>query len=313
MRIPLLFFLLFVPTTLLSGNELDQAIGLYQRGEFKQAVNVLCSLSRSSPSDSNVRLWLGKSYLKIHLWDKAVGEMETAVQLEPAKAQNQLWLGRACGARATHSIFITAFGWARRAVKAFEMARKLSPDDVDVRFDLLEYYIEAPSALGGGQDKADAEAQAISKLSPKKGYIARAIILQKNKRWEQAQKELMQATVNYPKDASVYKDLADFLLDRHDYEGAFIHAEKALQLDNRSKRVKLIWAASAARLHTDLDQAEQSLRELAMGPLRDEDPSFEEVYYWLGECYLAKGEKAKARESFDTAHVFNPDYDKTNP
>ena len=313
MRIPLLFFLLFVPTTLLSGNELDQAIGLYQRGEFKQAVNVLCSLSRSSPSDSNVRLWLGKSYLKIHLWDKAVGEMETAVQLEPAKAQNQLWLGRACGARAAHSIFITAFGWARRVVKAFEMARKLSPDDVDVRFDLLEYYLEAPSALGGGQDKADAEAQAISKLSPKKGYVARAMILQKNKRWEQAQKELMQATVNYPKDASVYKDLADFLLDRHDYEGAFIHAEKALQLDNRSKRVKLIWAASAARLHTDLDQAEQSLRELAMGPLRDEDPSFEEVYYWLGECYLAKGEKAKARESFDTARVFNPDYDKTNP
>ena len=308
MRIPLLVFLIFAPTKLLSGRELDQAIGLYQKGEFKQAVDVLYSLSRSSPSDSNVRLWLGKSYLKLRLWDKAVVEMETAVQLEPSKAQNQLWLGRACGARAAHSMFIAAFGWAGRLVKAFETARELAPDDLDVRFDLLEYYLEAPRIVGGGQDKANAEAQAISMLNPKKGYMARAMVLQQNKKWGQARKELIQATISYPEDAVVHKDLAAFLLDQHDYDEALIHAKKALKLGSQSKRVKLIWAASAVKLRTDLDQAEQFLRKLTTGPLGDEDPSFEEVYYWLGECYLAKGEKAKARESFDAALVFNPDY-----
>ena len=313
MGIPFLFLMLFAPAKFPSGDALDQAISLYQAGEFKQAADILCSLSRSSPSDSNLRLWLGKSYLKIRLWDKAVGEMEAAVRLEPSGARNQLWLGRACGARAAHSIFITALAWARRVVRAFEAARKLSPDDLDVRFDLLEYYLEAPNALGGGKDKAAAEAQAISNLSARMGYVARAMILQKNRHWEQARKELIQATIDYPEDADAHKDLADLLLQQRDYENALVHAARALQLDGRSKRARLIWAASSARLRTDLDRAEQYLRELARGPLGDEDPSFEEVYYWLGECYLAKGEKAKARESFETALVFNPDFDRARP
>ena len=310
MRISLLLLLLFMPAKLLSNTELDRAIQLYQQGEFAVATNVLYSLSRSSPSDSDVRLWLGKSYLKTRQWDKAVGEMEKATQLQPSSAKLQLWLGRACGARAAHSIFITAFGWAKRVVRAFETARKLSPEDIDVRFDLLEFYLNAPGAVGGGRDKADAEAKAISKLSPKRGYAARAAIFQKNKQWDLAKNEFMQAVADYPDDPDLCNDLADFLLDRKDFEGASSYAKRALKLDQESKRAELTWAAAATRLRVELDESESLLKRLTQGPLGDEDPCYEEVYYWLGECYLAKGDKAKAQESLQTALVFNPDYDR---
>jgi Tfp pilus assembly protein PilF len=310
MRFSLMLFLLFMPAKLLADTELDRAIHLYQKGEFAAATNVLYSLSRSSPSDPDVRLWLGKSYLKTRQWDNAVGEMEKAARLEPSSARVQLWLGRACGARAAHSFLVTAFRWAKRVVRAFETARKLSPEDIDVRFDLLAFYLEAPGVVGGGKDKADAEAKAISKLDPKRGYAARAMVFEKNKQWDLAKKEFMQAVADYPEDPDLCTDLADFLLGRKDFAGASFYAKRALELDDRSKKAKLIWAAAATRLHVDLDESENFLKRLAQGPLGDEDPCYEEVYYWLGECYLAKGDKGKAQASLQTALVFNPDYNR---
>jgi tetratricopeptide (TPR) repeat protein len=181
---------------------------------------------------------------------------------------------------------------------------------VDIRFDLLEYYLEAPGIVGGGKDKAEAEAQAIARLNPEKGFLARATIHIKNKNWEQARNELTQAVINYPQSASACKDLADFLLDRQDFENALNFAKKALALNAKSKRSMLNAAAAKIRLKTDLDETAKNLQDLVAGTLGDEDPSFEEVYYWLGECWLVKGERAKAMDAFKSALAFNPEYSK---
>ena len=290
--------------------DLNEAIGLYEKGKFDQAANMFQKLRDSSPSDPEIRLWLGKSYSKARQWDKAVQEMENLVRLQPSNAQYHLLLGRACGDRASHSMFITAIGWAKRVRKEFETARKLAPEDVDIRFDLLEYYLDAPEIVGGGKDKAEEEAQAIARLRPEKGFLARATILIKNKKWDLARKELNQAVINYPQSSSACKDLADFLLDRQDFEGALDYATKALALDGKSKRSRLIAAAAKIRLNRDLDETEKTLQDFVAGKLGDEDPSFEEAYYWLGECRLAKGDKAKAREAFKSSLALNPEYEK---
>ncbi len=310
MKILALLFLLGYPPSSPTAGNLGDAIRLYQKGEFEEAVSLLQQMRNLSPDDAGVRLWLGKSYLKVRDWDNAVQEMEKTTQLQPSNAQSHLWLGRACGARAAHTFFVKAIGWAHRVVKEFETANKLSPEDLDVRFDLLDFYLDAPGYMGGGKDKADAEAEAIAKLDPRKGYAARAAILSKEKKWDLAKKELTQATIEYPNDANACKDLADFLLNRHDYEGALQYAKKALELNNESKRSRLIMAAAIIQLRTDLDYSTKALMNLASGSLADEDPAFEEVYYWLGEGFLAQGEKTKAREAFASALAFNPDYGK---
>jgi tetratricopeptide (TPR) repeat protein len=288
---------------------LDDAIRFYEKGEFKQAITVLLQLMGPSPDDPDVRLWLGKSYLKICDWDAAVREMEKTVQLRPS-AQNHLWLGRAYGAKASHVVFFSAPGWARRVLKEFETARALSPDNLDARFDLIEYYLGAPGFLGGGKDKADAEARAIEMLNPMKGHLARSTILSKDKKWDLAKKELIQATIDFPNNPNAFKDLADFLLGRQDYGGALQNARKALALDKESKGSQLIVAAALIQLRIDLDESEKLLRGLASGPLIENGPGFEEVYYWLGEYHLARGDKAKAQDAFKRALAFNPEYDR---
>jgi tetratricopeptide (TPR) repeat protein len=308
MKTPALVVFLALFPSFQSDANLDEAIEFYGKGKYSQAVNMFQKLADASPSKPEIRIWLGKSYLKIREWDKAVREMEKAVQLQPSNARYHLWLGRACGDRASHSNFLKAPGWARRVVREFETARKLAPEDLDVRFDLLEFYLEAPGFMGGGKDKAEAEVKAIAGLSSEKGYVARATVYSKNKKWDMARKELQQAVLDYPQSFSACKDLADFLLDRNDFEGALGYAKKALLLESQSKRARLIAAAAKIRLKTDLDEVAETLRDFAAGSLSDGDPSFEEVYYWLGECFLAKGDKVKALESFKSALAFNPEF-----
>jgi tetratricopeptide (TPR) repeat protein len=305
-----LFLFLSIFPGFLQDDNFEDAVCLYQKGKFNQAADLFRRLKDAYDDKPEIRLWLGKSYIKIREWDDAVREMEEAVELAPGNAKYYLWLGRARGFQAEHSSFIKAPFRARRVLKAFETARDLDPNDVGVRFDLLEYYLHAPGFLGGGKDKAKAEARIISKLNPAKGHMARATIYQKNKDWDRAEKELIQATIDYPGDADAWKDLADYLLDRQDFKGALHNAEKVLEMRIKAKRARLIKAAAEIRLDKNLDHTAGVLQELAAGKLEDESVSFEEVFYWLGECLLAQGHKAEAREAFVTALGFNPDYAK---
>jgi tetratricopeptide (TPR) repeat protein len=238
-----------------------------------------------------------------------VQELEKATKIEPSNAIYRLWLGRACGYDADHASWITfPIGKARRVIQEFQAASKLAPKNIDIRFDMLEFYLQAPPFVGGGDDKAKEEVQTIATLDPQKGPIARAMMYKDQKKYDLAKKELIQATIDYPNYAAGYFDLADFLLHRKDFEGALKYSQKALELEN-SKRARFLSAAARIRIRIDLDKAEQFLQELASGSLSDNDPSFEEVHYWIGECHLTKGDKAKAREAFKSALVFDPDYE----
>lgn len=305
-----LIFLVLLPNAIQAKENLDAAILLYGKGDFRQAATLLQQSARSSPKDAETRYWLAKSYMKTREWGPAIREMEKAVQLQPSNPLYHLWLGRACGERASRVFFTTAISLARRVVREFETARDLSPKDAAIRFDLLEFYLQAPGIVGGGKDKAAAEAQTIAGINPLKGFTARAAIFRRDKKWAQAKAELTQATVEYPKNSDGFKDLADYLLDRQDYEGALNNGRKALALNGKSKRAQFIVAVAEIKLGKELDQAATALQELSAISLKDEDPPLEETNYWLGENYLAKGDKEKARDAFKSALAYNPEYNR---
>jgi tetratricopeptide (TPR) repeat protein len=310
MRIYALLLSLLLSPILRADEGVEDAVHFYKNGQYQRAVDVLSDKDRFSPDDSSVYLWLGRSYLKIHKWDDAVRELETAVHLEPSNALYHLWLGRACGVRASHSVFFTAFNWARRVVKEFETAQKLEPKNLDVRYDLLQYYLDAPGILGGGRDKAQAEVEAIAQIAPMQRATAQAAIYEKDKKWDLALKELTEATRKYPRHPDPYSDLAEFLLGRQDYEAAALNARRSLSLDGDDRKTRMILAAAEIRLQQNVPEAIKALKELAAGPLYDDDPTYEEVYYWLGEAHLLQGQMEKAREAFESSIAFNPDYDR---
>ncbi len=285
----------------------DAAVQLYEHGEYREAVGLLAQQIQTVPENGPLLLWLGKSYIKLRKWDDAIRELEKAVQSEPSNALYHLWLGRAYGRKAENASFLAALGPARRVAKEFETAVRLDPENLDARFDLLEFCLHAPGMLGGGRERTMEQAAAIAHINPLSGYSARAEIYKKDEKWDLALKELTQATVEYPGSARAYRDLSDFLFHRGEYAGAAASARKSLEI-RPNQGARLILAAAQIKLAQNLPQAEQSLAELAAGPLGDLAPPFEEVYYWLGQAQLAQGKKSAARRSFERALDYNPAY-----
>ncbi len=202
------------------------AIDQYQHGKFQDALESISSLVKQDPGDAITLMWLGKACIKLHRYDDAIKNLEQAEKLDPKNALIHYWLAHAYGEKASHSFFMTATGWARKTVDEFKTASNLAPDDLDVRFDLIDYFLQAPGFLGGGRDKAETQAAEIARISPRKGYLARAQIFEDKKDWERARNELLDAIAKFPDSAGPYVDLSQFCLARRDYECAADNAEK---------------------------------------------------------------------------------------
>jgi len=286
------------------------AIELYEHGKFPEAVELFSRLSRQAPDDPNLHIWLGKTHLKLHRRDDAVLAFKKAVAIDSKNGVYHLWLGRAYGEKAAHA-FWGAFSLASQARKEFEAAAALEPDNLDIRFDLMEFYSQAPGILGGGKDKAMAQAEEIARRAPRAGHTARAGLFAHDEKWDRALQELLRATEKFPDDASAFLDLADFQMQRRDFRGAESSAQRAQALDNADRRARLLLASARIELGRNLDESLKTLQELAAGPLTEHDPAFEDVYYWIGRAFLARGQKPEARQAFQSALSFDPDHERS--
>src|SRR5947208_4059412 len=90
----------------------------------------------------------------------------------------------------------------------FEMAVQLSPSSVDARTDLAEFYLEAPGIVGGGQDKARAQAATLARLDPAKAHWVNARIAEKKKDFTNAEREYRAASEVSHGDANAWLNLA---------------------------------------------------------------------------------------------------------
>ncbi len=230
--------------------------------------------------------------------------------MRPRHGPYHLWLGRAYGERASRVVFFKAFGLARKVVREFEKARELSPDDTDVRFDLLEYYLEAPGVVGGSKEKARKEATEIARIDPRQGYAARAMLFAKENDLRSVRQELESAVLAFPSDPATHLDLAEFFFEQDEFAGAESSANSALALDSSSARARFFVYASRISQAKDLESAERAFERLSLGPLGDSDPSFAAVHRWLGQSRLLLGRKAEARQAFQTALRFDPDLEE---
>ncbi len=303
----LMLFFVFPATPRDEDSDLSTAIRLYERADFLAARERLSSGVLNYPEDRMLRFWLGKTYFRLRKWDESLRELEKAVRLEPGNSNFHLWLGRALGRKAQHMPALTAFTTARRVGREFEAAVRFAPDNMEARMDLMEFYLEAPGIVGGGKEKAQEQVKSIAAVDRRLGYLAQARFYSNEKKWDLALKELLQAADQFSNNAEAHADLAGYYLERLDFKRSSEAASRSLALA-QSVRAKLILAASRIMLKQDLAKAELEIRSILSGPLRDEDPSVEEVHFWLGQCYRTQGKTAEARREFEIALEFNPEY-----
>lgn len=271
---------------------------LLAEGRVDDAVESLQNRISSSPKDAESYNLLCRAYFALADWDKGIPACEKAVSLDTDNAQYHLWLGRVYGEKADHSGFLTAAGFAKKVRTEFETAVRLNPNSAEARTDLAEFYLEAPGIVGGGRDKAEAQAEKIAALDPVRAGWVKARLAEKNKDLLTAENEYRAAIAASHGSALAWRNLAYFYRQtgRLDSMEEAIRQTSAARLDQ--PEVLMECANMLIRSKRDLPRATQLLRRYLSSSLTVEAAPAFKAHYLLGTALEQQGNKPAAAQEY---------------
>jgi tetratricopeptide (TPR) repeat protein len=308
--LPLLLLALCLPAHATA----QSAKQLLVSGRVDEAISTLQQQTGQSPQASHEaedHNLLCRAYFMVEDWDHGISECERAVALAPNNSDYHLWLGRAYGEKADRSKFISAAGLAKKVRAEFERAVQLDPQNWEARADLAEFYIEAPPIVGGGKEKAQAQAAALASLNPAIGYYVSGRIAEKNKDNSAAEAEYRAAIGASQGGAHAWLNLALFY--RH--QNRLDDMEQALRtMESRPPdQPESLMDGGAILLRTGRDSklGVELVRKYLSAPTVEQGPAFK-AHYLLGELLEKQGDRQGAAEQYRAALNLAHEYKKAD-
>jgi Tfp pilus assembly protein PilF len=303
----LAFSLLFLFSARFLLADVTRANTLLQQGRVDEATVSLRELLAAEPGDAQAHQLLCRIYYAQDMADNAIRECQLAASGDPASSDNQIWLGRAYGFKASHANPLSALSLAVKVRIAFERAVQLDPENVHALNDLGEFYVAAPALIGGGLDKAQALAARMQPHFPSQAHRLLALIAEKKKEDTIAEAEFSNA-VAAGKTPEAYIDLGHFY-ERHHQPDKMIDALQSGIATDRRKGPSLVDAASVLTdAHRSPELAETLLRTyLSSSAKTDDAPAFK-VHVQLGDLLARRGDPAAAHSEYAAALALASNY-----
>jgi cytochrome c-type biogenesis protein CcmH/NrfG len=274
---------------------------LLAQGKADEAVAALEQQIKQNANDAAAHNLLCRVYYAEERWDAAVNSCERAAAIEPQNGLYQLWLGRAYGNKAEHSSFITAAGLAGKVRGSFEKAVRLDPANLNARSDLAEFYLEAPGFMGGGLDKAEAQASEIEKHDASTGAWLRGRIAEKRSKPAEAEAAYKEAIAQSKHPAQAWMNLASFYRRSNRMDELEKAISKAIEIDGVADNDFYDAATLLFRAGRNFPFAIQLLSRYVAGDRKSaEAPAFQ-AWYMLGLLKEKQGDKAGALEAYTTS------------
>jgi tetratricopeptide (TPR) repeat protein len=284
-----------------------QANALLLQGRVDEAAASLHEILAAQPDDALAHQLLCRTYYAQQITESAIHECEQAVANAPSSSDNQMWLARAYGYKAEHANPISALSLAIKVRTAFEKAVQLDSENVQAMSDLGQFYVAAPSLIGGGVDKAEALAARMQSHFPAQSHRLLALIAEKKNDEALAEIEFRNA-VSAGKTPEAWIDLGYFY-ERHHQPARMIDALQSAVDADRRKGPPLVDAASIlTEANTSPERAEELLRTyLASSAKTDEAPAFK-VHVQLGGILAHRGDSAGAHREYAAALALASNY-----
>jgi len=246
-----------------------RAHDLYQRTDYNQSLVQLLPLS---VKDAATLQLIGQNYFMLGEYRKATESLEKAVALAPDDVQCLLWLGRAYGRRAETSNPFSAPGFATKARQMFERAVAIDPSNKEVFGDLFDFYLDAPSFLGGGHNKAEALAVRVSQIDPAEGLYLQAQLDDRHNQYDSAEQKLRKVLAIAPTRPGGFLELAKFLAQRGRIAESEAMFEEAERLSPNNPHQMFERASLYIKQRRNLGQARALLERYLRLPLTPNDP-----------------------------------------
>jgi tetratricopeptide (TPR) repeat protein len=317
---------------------------LIQAGHWKRALPLVEQRYQANPGDARSAYLLSQVKAAFADLDAALPLAEKAVALDSNNADYHLQLGIVSGETAERASLFAKAGWAHRFKEETDRAATLDPKNLDARFALMEYYLQAPRLMGGSRQKAADMAEEIGRINPARGYLAQARLAQEDKdaareeaaflkalaaapedyeilvstagfynretqrKYDQAEKQSRQAVKINPGQVSAYSALAFALAAAErwpELDAGLAEAEKNVPDD-----LSPYYQAGRALLYTgkDLPRAERYFRRYLRQEPEGEAPTLAHAHWRLGLVLEKEGRKPEAVSEIEIALRLRPDF-----
>src|SRR5262245_51068025 len=177
--------------------------------------------AKQSSDEAKAAFDRGKAAHNAGKTDEAVTAFERAVALDPNSSLYYMWLGHAYTRQLSTAGFLRKAFIARRSGEAYNMAVKLDPSSLDAAEARLDFFLGAPGIVGGGVDKARAEAARLATLDAYRGGIASARIAEHEKQLPEAERLYRSLMAEYPDRSAAVDALMTILLNAQRFDEAF--------------------------------------------------------------------------------------------
>lgn len=293
--LPLLLFIFVLP---LGAPAATSPKELLASGHVDEAIRALEQQVGAAPNAESYNLLCRANYMTDE-WDRGIAACERAIALDPQMSLYHLWLGRIYGEKADRAGFVSAAGLAKKVRTEFERAVELDPKNSEARADLAEFYMEAPSIVGGGKDKARAQAEALAGFNPPLADYVTGRIAEKDKDKATAERAYRAATETSHGTAQAWLHLAQFMAHnkRLDEMAQALHTMESSPID----RPEALMDGASLLLRTGGDNslAVRLLRRYLASPV-EEGPAFK-AHDLLGQLLEKQGDRRAAAEEYRAA------------
>jgi tetratricopeptide (TPR) repeat protein len=279
----------------------------YNAGRYNRAVDALNTAIAKSPNDASLHFLLGQSYYQLGDFPRAVAGFERAVQLSPKDSEYRDWLAKSYGRKAEESMFLSAMSWARKTHREFEIAVELDPSNFEARRDLIRYEMNAPPVVGGGDDKALKHIDALEKIDPIQGQLARGEFFATKKRMPEADAVFGKILESNSDRAGVYFEVSDYYRERANAEKMAEAVDKAEHIDPDDRRLKFYKGVLLVMEGKRPSEAEMLLKSyVATVPENSDLPPHAAALEWLGKLYESLGRLSEAAEQYKLSLSLDP-------
>ena len=242
----ILFILMFVQYSHAQEDVVKNVISLISSKEYKKAEAKLKAELLRKENEELIEL-LGDVYGHQRKWKEAKNEYKKLVEKDPENAEYQYKYGGVLGMMALKNK-LKGLVLIDDVKRAFTKAALLDPEHINVRWALVELYIQLPGFVGGSVKKAEVYAEELTKIKPIEGLLAKGYIADYEEKEDEAEKYYKQAmeyihTIyeEYPRNNINYqigKIAANYRMNLNE---GLIHLNRFIKSHSSSDNVSLEW------------------------------------------------------------------------
>lgn len=303
-----LLLLVLFPALLSAQTSFDKAETYFKKEQFSKAKPLFERYLKTNPNDKKTREYLGDIAGFNTDWDTAIDFYEGLVEDDNKSANYHFKYGGALGMKALSISKLRAATYIGDIKEHFETAARLDANHIEVRWALVEFYIQLPGIIGGSQRKATEYANQLLKISPVDGYLANGYIAEYDERPNDAERFYKKA-IEIGGSPTTYDKLTEHYEKNNKPKEAIDNANKSLKIHKRNSLNYQI-GKIAAQYNLDAEMGINCLQVyIENHSVRDGVPK-DWAYFRLAQIYKNIGLKQTALQWIDKALVDRPDFEQ---